>query len=525
MRDRLLYTIAGTAVLSIILLLLVAGGGAAQTDPPASGDWTVSDTTVVNDRTVNLNGNLTVTATGSLTLNNVTLKIIMSTPRKHGIEVQTGGSLIIRDGDGQASTTGDASILDAQSDTLHYFFIVRSGTTLRISNSFIYRCGHNLSVGNTRLGLFVGTDDATIEGTVIDNGHHGLVLDHAVITVTDSTIGNCTYHGVNAQDSDVTLTRVTLADNGYEGARIVRGDALFDGCWVGGNRNGLQIRTGANVTINGTTVRGNTDGLLMQIDANVIVRDSVFRGQGQYGIHAENRGTLSISGSQLYGATRTALYLYNDITAISNGNLYRSNVFGARLNMDCQLTSTGDTFSTNTNSGIYLESTSDLTIVNGHVTGNSAGIKAEDASTVVAWATIVEECSFEGYSMVDSDLEVNDGSILNCTGGGITVDATSTSLLIVNPGNSSVVLSSDLTVTENYLVHDDLTLNDTTVALRIVRGMGSDEGFLCDGGVQSWQDVTFRKEQPGHDFWFRVDPPASGTARSMTIQGFDAEWP
>ncbi len=200
MRDRLLYTIAGTAVLSIILVLLVAGGGGAQTDPPASGDWTVSDTTVVNDRTVDLDGDLTVTATGSLTLSNVTLKISLSANGEHGIEVQTGGSLSIVDGDGQASTSGDASILDAQPDTLSYFFIVRSGTTLRISNSFIYRCGHTGSVGNTRLGLFVGTADATIEGTVLDDCLYGLVLDHAVITVTDSTIGNCTYHGVNAQD-------------------------------------------------------------------------------------------------------------------------------------------------------------------------------------------------------------------------------------------------------------------------------------------------------------------------------------
>ncbi|UCC93635.1 MAG: right-handed parallel beta-helix repeat-containing protein, partial [Thermoplasmata archaeon] len=517
MRHRLLYTIAGTAVLSIVLLLLLAGAGAAQTDPPATGDWTVSDTTLVTDRTVDLHGDLTVTSSGSLTLRNVTLRIHLTSDGEHGIEVQTGGSLVIEDNDDDASTTDDASEVDSQPNTRSYYFIVRSGTSLRISNSFVYRCGHTGSVGNERLGLFVGTDDATIEGTIIDDCLHGLVLDHATITVTDSTVSNCTYHGVNAQDSDLTLTRVTMADNGYEGARIVRGDALLDGCWVGGNRNGLQVRTGANVTIDGTVVKGNTDGLLMQIDANVIVTGSTFRGQGQYGIHAENRGFLTISDSQLYGATRTALYVFNDIAVTSSGNLYRSNIYGARLNMDCTMTSTGDTFSANSNSGIYLESTSDLVIVDGTVRGNSVGIKAEDASTVLAWATTVEECSFEGYKITESDLIVHDGEMLNCTGGGIVAPVPSTAEWVVHPGNSSRLLDSDVYLTEDLVIHGDTVLHDSTVvfpdyASPSYVGVGVDEGH------QDWQNMTFRPATTSGAIIFRIEGPVTGSAWYVTVQ-------
>ncbi|NIP35191.1 MAG: hypothetical protein GWN18_09595, partial [Thermoplasmata archaeon] len=411
-------------------------GGAAQTDPPASGDWVVSDTTVVSDQTVDLHGDLTVTATGSLTLTNVTLRLHLNNNGEHGIEVQTGGSLVIQDGDGDASTTDDASTVTAQPTSRSYHFKVRSGTTLRISNSFVTRCGYTGTTGNTNLGLFVATDTATVEGTVMDDCLQGLVLDHATITVTDSTISNCTYHGVDAQDSDVTLIRVTTVDNGYNGIRIVRGDALIDGCWVEGNRDGIQLRTGTNVTINGTTVKGNTDGLLMQIDANVVVTNSIFRGQGQYGINAENRGFLDISDCQLTGATRTALYAFNDITINSTGNLYRSNVYGARLNMNCMMTSWKDTFSANTNSGVYLESTSRLDIVDSTVRGNSAGVKAEDASTVNSWNTTVEECSFEGYTITDSDLVVYNGQMLNCTGGGIVAPSPSTSAWAIQTGKT-----------------------------------------------------------------------------------------
>ena len=517
MRQRLLLTIAFTAVLSFAILLLVASGVAAQTDPPASGDWVVSDTTVVTDQTVNLQGGLVVTSTGSLTLENVTLRIHVSSNGQHGIEVQTGGTLSIRDGDGLASTTGDASRLEAVPGSNAYYFIVRSGTSLRISNSFVTDCGHTGMAGNTRLGLFVGTDDASIEGSAFDGNLHGLVLDHAVITVTDSSFTNSTYHGVNAQDSDLTLTRVTLSDNGYEGARIVRGDALLDGCTVGSNRNGLQVRTGANVTLNGTTVRNNFDGLLMQIDANLVVRGSTFIGQDQYGIHAENRGTLVISDSQALGSTRDGLYAFNDIAITSDGNLYRGNIYGVHLNMNCRMTSTDDEFVSNSNSGVYLESTSDLVILGGKVRDNSAGIKAEDASTVEAWGTTVEGCSFEGYSMTDSDLVVHDGSILNCTGGGIVAPAPSTSEWVVHPGNSSRLLDSDIYLSGFLIISGDTVLHDSVVVFRDYTppsyvGIGVDEGH------QDWQNMTFRPETSASAIIFTIGGPVTGSAWYVTVQ-------
>ena len=54
MRKRLLITLAGATLMSVLVLLLLASGAMGQTDPPASGDWTVADTTVVSDQTVDL---------------------------------------------------------------------------------------------------------------------------------------------------------------------------------------------------------------------------------------------------------------------------------------------------------------------------------------------------------------------------------------------------------------------------------------------------------------------------------------
>ena len=83
MRNRSFYLI-GVVALSLLAVTLLAIGCAGQTDPPASGDWTVSDNTLVEDRTVHLHGNLLVTSTGSLTLENVTLRIHLDSTGQRG---------------------------------------------------------------------------------------------------------------------------------------------------------------------------------------------------------------------------------------------------------------------------------------------------------------------------------------------------------------------------------------------------------------------------------------------------------
>jgi len=517
MRRPLLITIAFTAVLSFAMLLLLASCVAGQTDPPASGDWVVSDVTAVVDQTVDLRGNLLVTSTGSLTLENVSLRIHVGSPGQYGIEVQAGGTLVLQDKDGDRTTQDDDTRVMALPSSDAYYFIVRSGANLRISNSYITDCGHTGMAGRTRMGLYIATDNATIEGSVFDECLHGLALERAVVTVSNSSFTNSTYHGIDAQDSDLYLYSVTMADNGYNGARVVRGNALFDGCQVLSNNNGLQIRTGANVTLVGTTVKNNFDGLLMQIDANVVVRDSTFQAQTQYGIHAENRGVLLINNSVVFGSTRDGLYAFNDIVVTSEGNVFRGNVYGVHLNMNCRMTSSFDVFASNSNSGVYLESTSDLVIVRGSVRNNSAGIRAADASTVEAWATIVEGSPFEGYSMTESDLVVHDGSILDCTGGGIVAEAPSTSEWVVHPGNSSTLMDSDIYLSGFLAIHGDTVLHDSVVVFRDYTSP-SHVGVAVDEGRQDWQNMTFRPETSAGAIIFVIGGPVTGSAWHVTVQ-------
>jgi hypothetical protein len=512
MRRSLFLAIAGTTVLAMMLLLLLAGASVGQTDPPASGDWTVSDTTLVQDQTVDLNGDLTVTSTGRLTLKNVKLRIQLNADGQHGIEVQNGGELYIIDGDGDSSTTADASRVTAVPTSFGYYFINRAGSTLRISDSFIENCGHTGSTGQTRWGVYVATDDAVISGTTIASGSYGLVLEGGTITVTDSSINNNTYHGITTTDADLTVSGTTLADNGYDGVRIVRGDAVIDGCNIITNRDGVVVRTGANVTIANSLIKGNTEGLLQQIDANVIVRNCTFRGQTRYGVHVTDRGNLDISDSLITGSTRSGLFANNLVIITSTGSTYANNVYGVRLNMLCDMTSEGDTFRGNTNSGVYLETTSDLLIISGTVKSNSGGIKGEGGSTIEAWSTTVKDCFFEGYSLTNTDLVLHDGEISNCTGGGVVPDADSSASWTVHTGNSSVLSDADSTLTGGMAIHGDTVLSGSTIIFKDYSDLTS------DGGAQDWQNVTIRPFDSSSVVGFEIKGTASGSAWFLTLE-------
>ena len=510
MHDRYIFTLVATAILSLVLMLLLAGGSAGQTDPPASGDWIVADTTTVSDQTVDLHGDLTVTSTGSLTLENVTLRFHVNSDGQYGLEVQTGGSLTVRDGDGQAATTGDASSIEVVPASRAIFAQVWSGTTLRISNSFITQCGYAPSAGIELKGLYIESDDAIISGTSIDGNLYGLILRGATISVIDSFITNSTYHGVDAQDSDVTLVNCTLADNGYEGARFMRGYAVVDGCNVLNNRNGMMIRTGCNATINNTTVEGNFDGIYIEHDPVVEVVGCTIRGQTQDGISASYGVDLTIRDSLMAGSTRNGLKALNDVTVTSSGNTFRNNVYGARLNIDCQMTSTGDIFTGNTNSGVFLESTSDLKIVDGHLYGNVAGLKAVEASTVLAWATRMEDNTFEGYKLTDSDLELHDGTIMNCSAGGIVLAGFSDTSWTVHDGNSSLLSGCDVTLNGDVIIHGDLVLSGTVMTF--VTASLVSHSFICDGGEQDWQNSSIQTSDFSQGIAFSLEGTATGKA-------------
>lgn len=110
-------TLALVLLLFAAAVVALAASSAAQTDPPASGDWTVSDNTYWNTNLV-LTGNLTVNNSGHLQLDGMTLTVSGPFDGALRIFVEAGSTLNLT----------DVNIRSSDTD-VHYWFECR-GTVL-----------------------------------------------------------------------------------------------------------------------------------------------------------------------------------------------------------------------------------------------------------------------------------------------------------------------------------------------------------------------------------------------------------
>ncbi len=248
----------------------------AQTDPPSSGDWTVSDRTIVENRTVQLRGNLTITAGGSLTLRNVTLKVFCGPTDTFGITVASGGTLMIEDIDGLGSTSGDGSVLMRGAPSWGYHFVAMEGSNLSIKNSSV-------------------------------SGPGGRIVSQGVLVETD----NATFEGVDFIDGDAYGLRI----QGTSGARIMRCSFYLAG-------NGLMLIDAANASVRYCEfVLNYRAGVLMNNATNIILADS--------NMSQNNLNGLVITGS-------TDIWVYDSLFSENIRGIVLNSVEGLILE-DCQV--------------------------------------------------------------------------------------------------------------------------------------------------------------------------------------------
>ena len=226
----LLFIITMVSVLVCIMAEDVAG----YTPPPDDGDWTVSDMTTIVGGVIELNGSLKVTGTGHLNLIGVVLKINSTPGMGRGILVESGGYLMVIDGDDDPSTTGDASRIRSNQSTKRYTWLCEADSHLTIRSSFISDCG-----GGSNKGLTILTDDARI---------------------SNSTFYNC-YYGIDVQWSSPRIEDSHFYGNRV-GITIWGGSARIDRCNINGSLSvGIMVQSSDKVTIRNCTIDGPSWGL------------------------------------------------------------------------------------------------------------------------------------------------------------------------------------------------------------------------------------------------------------------------
>jgi len=439
---------------------LPAAGDITGTSPPAHGDWIISDDTVVTNETIVLDGNLTIESGGSLELINSTLKMNVSFDGEYRIEVKNGGSLVVRDYDGDPATWTDASVItdgdfdddsapygDDDDNNARYRFWVRQTAALRIENSEVSEGGYSWSSNgglwmqnnniviiensyfhhNYRGISFYGGSDYSLPGNRFEHNNVDIfVYNYSNFTVTgadmknsgigiyyhtvsDSFIRDCTSEGHTSYgfyaylSGNIEITGCSVAQCGATGFythtsnHITIQDSSADDCVY----YGFYSYNGDNITFSGNTAEHCNIGLYFHT-----VRDGLMEeNEGRYNDRGNKRGMNAygikhtlIRSNVFSGNGAQGVLIYDSDNVTLQENLIENNPTGIYYYRQCVDFLTLDNILNDNGNGIYLHQRSTNNVFRGDtITGGSYGFFARDGSD----GNILENLSISGTDNFD----------------------------------------------------------------------------------------------------------------------------
>jgi hypothetical protein len=229
-----------------------AGSDEARGVPPLGlGDWVVNGSELLKDRTVVLDGSLTVESPGELTLSNSTLIVKCAFSDEHWLRVQSGGKLHVVNGSTVAGFNPDYP----------FSFWVEPGAQVEFKDSNFVSAGgqvrylaDDLGVNDPDYstvigGIVVMTSQADIERCVFIGMPIALTL-----LKTEGVLKNCTFRdncvGVLSHNANWTFEDCTFERNAMgevlvtkigAGAWCWRSRSVFRGCSFNDSYTGIAV--------------------------------------------------------------------------------------------------------------------------------------------------------------------------------------------------------------------------------------------------------------------------------------------
>ena len=209
----------------IVLMTMMAASSlvilpvSSQTPPPANGDWIVSDQTTISNQVIDLKGNLTVTATGNLTLDNVTLLFDMPVLGVYTFNVVNGGQLQVH-----------RSNITSKDITTHFKFIV-SGK-MRMDHTNVSELWGD--VATLHGGIDIKNDNVTISNCTIKNSQvAGIFINTSAPLIEYSEISNNNMMGISTYQLQAKAPRILHnkfhdEDNAIVINRLDRGEVAYN---------------------------------------------------------------------------------------------------------------------------------------------------------------------------------------------------------------------------------------------------------------------------------------------------------
>ncbi len=329
-------------------------------------DWVITDTQIVENDAIILNGSLIVDNDGDLTLRGVALTVNNSYDGEFNIRIKSGGTITLEEG----------TTVTASSNSARFGFSVEPGAGILIKDSVISRCGwgpdsedlgDNTTILSGIRGLVIDTINAVIQGSTFFDNHVGIILTGSEITLDNNNIhsnkvhglyvhkaSNCTiknnsiHHSsisspfriVEAENNSIKTNTITLSEihRGVIEAIYSHGNTFEDNTISGFGMGILMMFVSNNNLVKNNTISTDEAGIMVWgwnniVQGNTIFADTMHPGTGIYMVYAYNS---TIEGNTITGDVGDGIWLRhssnnriveNHIGAADDVELARTNGF------------------------------------------------------------------------------------------------------------------------------------------------------------------------------------------------------
>ncbi len=436
------------AALSLIVLVAVLGilpDGAVAATVYKDADWDINNGDVIthNGDDIYLTGDLTVKGGGLLTLRDCNLYINSSATTMYHIEVEDGGRLNIYDGDGNPSTTGDASLITANDTTYNYAFWVRDGGELYFNDSRLEECGVANPVADR--GLYMESSSCYLTDVAIKNCHYGVIGWIASPTVEDCTITDLTGYGVYLVSSSTDVKDCAISDCQYGIVASLGYPSVTDTDIDTASAYGIYM-SNADGDVTRCTVTDSGSGAFYSLVGTVDISNCVFDDTIWYGINSQR--TLLTVTDTVVNDTRYGYYLDRSAagSSITRGKATNCSIDGVYAYITSIAIDGLQVYDSTTN-GIYLNQHSG-TVSNTRVEDASVCYFVRSSTSTLRDAVAVDGSTrgidvsggtptLEGFTVRGSATGINVGNSARCTANnGTIVGATAWDLDV---GGTSII--------------------------------------------------------------------------------------
>lgn len=320
------------AAMAIVLLLastfsvLMPSARAEQNAPvqvapgiwETAGDWVIEpgDDVVHGNKTIYVNGNLTIKGQGRLRLYNVTLVMNATASQEFHIEVMGGGSFLVYDGgDGLTPDNpadSDPSMVNSSSPSNPFLFWVRPNGTFLLNRSIVEWCGRQAPATpayGDNYGIYSESDLTIIEDSLLTSNSVGFIANHSSAVVRRTLV----QYG---SDGIAGMENATLR---VEGSRIESQNFV-----------GLYLNKSTGI-VSGTTFSDH--GLLLPFPSiyveenSTLLMDNITISSSFFGGAMASNSYMRVVDSNIISAGSFGLYWFSDynLTVIAERNTFDVN--------------------------------------------------------------------------------------------------------------------------------------------------------------------------------------------------------